>query len=205
MPSFGTLRKGEAARPCGIVVASEAVVPAQLGYDRPKCRCCSAPCAHGDNRGGAHRGGAARLGSRVYTEEAAVELLIRSRWTRRAAFIDDVLAGHSDPGGRPWVDWEALGQILDGGRDNAILAASGGELRLAHSVAAGELGVAVPGLDSHAIALAWPRWPTPMAPTSTAVLPPGTRPGGSSTGAAGGVSPSRCCPRFTRGHPLPTN
>ena len=92
----------------------------------------------------------------VYTEEAAVELLIRFGWTRRAAFIDDVLAGHSDPGGRPWVDWEALGQILDGGRDSAILAASGGELRLlrlAHSVAAGELGAVVPGLDRDAMAL----------------------------------------------------
>jgi hypothetical protein len=92
----------------------------------------------------------------VYTEEAAVELLIRSGWTRRAAFIDDVLAGQRDPGGQPWVDWEALGQILYGGRDSPILAASGGELRLlrlAHSLAAGELGAAVPGLDRDAMAL----------------------------------------------------
>ena len=92
----------------------------------------------------------------VYTEEAAVELLIRSGWTRRAAFFDDVLAGQRDPGAHPWVDWEALGQILDGGRDSSILAASGGELRLlrlAHSLAAGELGAAVAGLDRDAMAL----------------------------------------------------
>ncbi len=54
------------------------------------------------------------------------------------------------------MDWETLGQILYGGRDSAILAASGGELRLlrlAHSVAAGELGAVVPGLDRDAMAL----------------------------------------------------
>ena len=92
----------------------------------------------------------------VYPEEAAVELAIRSGWTRRAAFIDDVLARRRDPGAHPWVDWEALGQILDGGRDSSILAASGGELRLlrlAHSLAAGELGVAVAGLDRNAMGL----------------------------------------------------
>ena len=92
----------------------------------------------------------------VYPEEAAVELAIRSGWTRRAAFIDDVLARRRDPGAHPWVDWEALGQILDGGRDSSILAASGGELcllRLAHSLAAGELGAAVAGLDRDAMAL----------------------------------------------------
>ena len=92
----------------------------------------------------------------VYTEEAAVELLIRCGWTRRAAFATDVLAGDSDRGGCAWVDWETLGQILDGGRVSEILAASGGELRvlrLAHSLAAGELGATIPGLDRDAMVL----------------------------------------------------
>ena len=36
MPASGTLPKAEAAQPCGTVVASEAVVPSQLGCDRPE-------------------------------------------------------------------------------------------------------------------------------------------------------------------------
>ena len=92
----------------------------------------------------------------VYTEEAAVELLIRSGWTRRTAFLDDVVAGHKAPGMRPWVDWETLGQILNGERHSEVLAASGGELRvlrIAHSLAAGELGALVPGLDRDVAAI----------------------------------------------------
>jgi hypothetical protein len=93
--------------------------------------------------------------SGVYTEEAAVELLIRTGWTRRVAFVDDVIVD-SDPCGRPWVDWEALGRILDCDRRSGILAASGGELRvlrIAHSLAAGELGATIPGLDRDVTAL----------------------------------------------------
>lgn len=92
----------------------------------------------------------------VYTEEAAVELLIRSGWTRRTSFLDDVVVGSRQPGVRPWVDWETLGQILTGDRDSGILAASGGEqrvLRIAHSLAAGELGALVPGLDRDVTAM----------------------------------------------------
>ena len=57
---------------------------------------------------------------------------------------------------RPWLDWEALGRILDGERGSNILAASGGELRvlrLAHSLVAGELGATIPSLDRDAMAL----------------------------------------------------
>ena len=92
----------------------------------------------------------------VYTEEAAVELLIRSGWTRRTSFLDDVVVGYQEPGAHPWVDWELLGQILTGDRDSGILAASGGELRvlrIAHSLAAGELGALVPGLDRDVTAM----------------------------------------------------
>ena len=92
----------------------------------------------------------------VYTEEAAVELLIRSGWTRRTSFLDDVVVGYQEPGTHPWVDWETLGQILTGDRDSGILAASGGELRvlrIAHSLAAGELGALVPGLDRDVTAM----------------------------------------------------
>jgi hypothetical protein len=92
----------------------------------------------------------------VYTEEAAVELLIRSGWTRRKSFLDDVVAGRQEPGTHPWVDWENLGQILTGDRDSGILAASGGEqrvLRIAHSLAAGDLGALVPGLDRDVTAM----------------------------------------------------
>lgn len=48
----------------------------------------------------------------VYPQEAAVELLIRTGWTRRFAFKDEVV---HDDNGRPWVDWDRLQQILDGG------------------------------------------------------------------------------------------
>jgi hypothetical protein len=91
----------------------------------------------------------------VYTEEAAVELLIRTGWTRRVAFVDDAIFDN-EPAGHPWVDWETLGQILNGDLRSAILAASSGELRvlrLAHSLAAGELGASIPGLDRDATAL----------------------------------------------------
>ena len=89
----------------------------------------------------------------VYAQEAAVELLIRTGWTRRQSFLSDVVI---DDDGRPWVDWDRLGQILDGERVSGILAASGGELRvlgLAHSLAAGDLGSLLPGLDRSATAL----------------------------------------------------
>ena len=92
----------------------------------------------------------------VYTEEAAVELLIRSGWTLRSSFLHDVVVGYREPGTHPWVDWETLGQILTGDRDSGILAASGGELRvlrIAHSLASGELGALVPGLDRDAAAM----------------------------------------------------
>jgi hypothetical protein len=46
----------------------------------------------------------------VYTEEAAVELLIRSGWTRRTSFLDDVVVGYQEPGTHPWVDWERSGR-----------------------------------------------------------------------------------------------
>ena len=89
----------------------------------------------------------------VYPQEAAVELLIRTGWTRRCAFKDDVV---NDDNGRPWLDWDRLKQILDGDLPSAILAASGGELRvlrLAHCIAAGDLGTLLPGLDRTAAAL----------------------------------------------------
>ena len=92
----------------------------------------------------------------MYTYEAATELLIRSGWTRWQAFQDDVLA--VDDHGRWWTDWEALGEILDPDsvRYSGILAASGGELRmlrLAHSMATGDLSDDVPGLDRANVAL----------------------------------------------------
>lgn len=89
----------------------------------------------------------------VYPQEAAVELLIRTGWTQRHAFLTDVV---TDGDSGPWVDWDRLGQILEGGgegdanRVSGILAASGGELRvlrLAHSIAVGDLGTLLPGLD----------------------------------------------------------
>ena len=89
----------------------------------------------------------------VYPQEAAVELLIRTGWTRRRAFQDDVV---NDDNGRPWLDWDRLQQILDGDLPSAILAASGGQLRvlrLAHCIAAGDLGTLIPGLDRTAAAL----------------------------------------------------
>ena len=89
----------------------------------------------------------------VYPQEAAVELLIRTGWTRRCAFKDEVV---NDDNGRPWLDWDRLKPILDGDMPSAILAASGGELRvlrLAHSIAAGDLGTLLPGLDRTATAL----------------------------------------------------
>ena len=84
----------------------------------------------------------------VYPLEAAVELLIRTGWTRRTCLGADQILVHED--GAAWVDWDRLGQILDGHHTSAILAASGGELRvlrLAHLIAAGDLGALLPGLD----------------------------------------------------------
>lgn len=84
----------------------------------------------------------------VYPQEAAVELLIRTGWTRRTCLRADHVLLHED--GAAWVDWDRLGQILNGHRTSAILAASGGELRvlrLAHHIAAGDLGALLPGLD----------------------------------------------------------
>ena len=84
-----------------------------------------------------------------YPDEAAVELLIRSRWTRRTSFVSDCTRALE--GGRgSWIDWETVGQILAGERDSAVLAASGGELRvlkIAHAIAHGQLADAVAGLD----------------------------------------------------------
>ena len=84
-----------------------------------------------------------------YPDEAAVELLIRSGWTRRTSFVSDCTRPLE--GGRgSWIDWETVGQILAGERDSPVLAASGGELRvlkIAHSIAHGLLAEAVPGLD----------------------------------------------------------
>ncbi len=84
-----------------------------------------------------------------YPDEAAVELLIRSGWARRTSFVSDCT--HPLEGGiGSWIDWETVGQILAGERDSAVLAASGGELRvlkIANAIAHGLLAEAVPGLD----------------------------------------------------------
>lgn len=109
-----------------------------------------------DNTGADHIEDALRDWARgVYPQEAAVELLIRSGWTARPAFVDHAIVD-GEPGGYPSLDWETLGHALDGGRGNEVLAACGGELRvlrLAHSLAAGELGAAVCGLDRDTLAL----------------------------------------------------
>ena len=86
-----------------------------------------------------------------YPDEAAVELLIRSGWTRRAPLATHgaaTLDGTRDV----CVDWGVLGQILDGHLGSPILAASGGELRvlpIAYCLARGVLQDTVPGLDRH--------------------------------------------------------
>ena len=67
----------------------------------------------------------------VYPQEAAVEPLIRTGWTRRCAFKDEVVNDDND---RPWLDWDRLKPILDGDMPSAILAASGGELRVLRKV-----------------------------------------------------------------------
>jgi len=93
----------------------------------------------------------------MYTYEAGTELLIRSGWTARTSFQNDVLEPFDDQSGW-WINWEALGEILEpeSMRASQILAASGGELRmlrLAHSMAAGPLNDDVPGLDRANIAI----------------------------------------------------
>ena len=84
-----------------------------------------------------------------YPDEAAVELLIRSGWTRRTAFVGDcTLPLEGDVGS--WVNWEVVGRILAGELDSPALAASGGELRvlrIAHCLAHGLFADALPGLD----------------------------------------------------------
>ncbi len=84
-----------------------------------------------------------------YPDEAAVELLIRSGWIRRTSFATGC-THPLDSGRGSWIDWEAVDQILTGESDSAVLAASGGELRIlkiAHCIAHGLLVDAVPGLD----------------------------------------------------------
>jgi len=93
--------------------------------------------------------GLRRWAAGSYPDEAAVELLIRSGWTKRAALVTHSSA---TPDGTPgvYVDWELLGQMLDGHIDSPILAASGGELRvlrIAHCLASGLLQETLPGLD----------------------------------------------------------
>jgi len=86
----------------------------------------------------------------IYPDEAAVELLIRSGWTGRAALATVVSTPGEDPA--EIIDWDVLGQILDGHLDSPIIAASSGELRvlrIAHSLARGFLHETVPGLDRH--------------------------------------------------------
>jgi len=94
----------------------------------------------------------------MYTYEAATEVLIRSGWTARTSFQNDVLEPPDDESPRFWINWDALGEILDPDsmRYSQIRAASGGELRLlrlAHSMAAGDLSNDVPGLDRANIAI----------------------------------------------------
>ncbi len=87
----------------------------------------------------------------IYPEEAAVELLIRSGWTRRAPLATH-RAATLDGAQDVYIDWDVLGQILEGHLDSPILAASGGELRMlriAYSLARGVLQETVPGLDRH--------------------------------------------------------
>lgn len=86
----------------------------------------------------------------IYPDEAAVELLIRSGWTRRAGLVTVVSTQGEDSA--EIIDWDVLGQILDGHLDSPILAASSGELRvlrIAHGLARGFLYETVPGLDRH--------------------------------------------------------
>lgn len=86
-----------------------------------------------------------------YPDEAAVELLIRSGWTRRAPLATH-RAATQDGTHDVYIDWDVLGRILDGHLDSPILAASAGELRvlrIAHCLARGVLQETVPGLDRH--------------------------------------------------------
>ena len=91
-----------------------------------------------------------------YPDEAAVELLIRTGGTRRTSFVSDCTRPLE--GGRgSWIDWGTVGQILAGERDSAVVAAAGGELRvlkIAHSIARGQLADAVAGLDRRHLDLA---------------------------------------------------
>ena len=83
-----------------------------------------------------------------YTYEAAVELLIRTGWTDWGAFRSDFTGTRED--GLPWIDFEALGDVLRGEKDSGVMAASGGELRLlriAYSLAGNGLSNTIPGLD----------------------------------------------------------
>jgi len=92
-----------------------------------------------------------RWAAGIYPDEAAVELLIRSGWTKRAALATH-RAATLDSAYDVYIDWDVLGQILDGQVDSPILAASGGELRtlrIAHSLARGILQETIPGLDRH--------------------------------------------------------
>lgn len=90
-----------------------------------------------------------------YPLEAAVELLIRTGWTRRGDFYDDAIEGTGQPG-RWWIDFDRVGAALRGERDAPWLAASGGELRImriANSLAGNGLNDTIPGLDRRNMAL----------------------------------------------------
>ena len=90
-----------------------------------------------------------------YTYEAAVELLIRTGWTDWGAFRDDFV-GEREWDGLPWIDFEALGDVLRGEKESAVMAASGGELRvlrIAYSLAGNGLSNTIPGLDRDRMAL----------------------------------------------------
>ncbi|KGN41008.1 hypothetical protein [Knoellia aerolata] len=93
--------------------------------------------------------GLRRWAAGSYPDEAAVELLIRTGWTRRAGFINDCIHPLEGRAGS-WIDWERVEQIIVGERDSPVLAASSGELRVlrvAHSLAYGLLAGTVTGLD----------------------------------------------------------
>lgn len=95
--------------------------------------------------------GLRRWAAGSYPDEAAVELLIRSGLTKRAALVTHRV-GFLDGAHDVYIDWDVVGQILDGNLDSPILAASGGELRtlrIAHCLARGLLQETVPGLDRH--------------------------------------------------------
>ena len=137
----------------------------------------------------------------VYPQEAAVELLIRTWWTRRCAFKDEVVI---DDNGRPWLDWDRLKPS-----STATCPARSSQHRAA-SCGCCAWPTASPPATSARSFPAWtgppPPWslqpsPTPTAPTSTT--------GRSSRTPMGDLS-TRQATRFTVAalgslHPWPEN